>query len=72
MTEQERDLDLQLGDALTIIKFLENIITKADDIVKFVNAGKQGEAFQHIQYYHAEKEKLRQWESKRIDMDGRC
>jgi hypothetical protein len=72
MTEQERDLDLQLGDALTIIKFLENIIEKADDIVKFISEGKQGEAFQSVQFYMAEIEKLRQWSSKQIDMDGRC
>jgi hypothetical protein len=72
MTELERNLDLQLGDALTTIKFLENIIAKAQNIVKFVNEGKQGEAFQQIQYFDAEKEKLRQWQSKQIDMDGRC
>jgi hypothetical protein len=72
MTEQERDLDLQLGDALSRIKLLENIIEKADGIVKFVSEGKQGEAFQRMQFYMAEIEKLRQWDSRQIDMDGRC
>jgi hypothetical protein len=72
MTEQERELDLQLGDALTKISLLNEIIKVAGDIVKFVEQGKQGEAFQQVQFYHAKIEKLRQWETKRIDMEGRC
>ena len=72
MTEQERELDLQLGDALTKISFLNEIVKVAGDIVKFVEQGKHGEAFQQVQFYYAKIEKLRQWDSKRIDMEGRC
>jgi hypothetical protein len=72
MTELERDLNLQLGDALSKIKLLEGVVEKANDIVKFVSVGKQGEAFQHIQFFDAEKEKLRQWGYKQVDLGGRC
>jgi hypothetical protein len=72
MTEQERELDLQLGDALTKIKMLEEVIKHANNIIKFVEQGKYGDAYRDIQFYYAGLEQLRQWQSKQIDMDGRC
>ena len=58
---------INLEQATERINLLENIIKKADDIVKFVEQGKQGEAFQHIQYYMAQIEKLRQWDEKNAE-----
>lgn len=53
-----------LQQAIERINLLENIIEKAGDVIKFVEQGKQGEAFQHIQYYMAKIEQLRQWDEK--------
>jgi hypothetical protein len=72
MDEQTRELDLQLGDALTELELCRAAITEAIVICDDIDQGRYGDALVHTHKFYAKLEAIRQYKAKHIDMDGRC
>ena len=64
MTDEERELDLRLGDALARVDLLTEIVAEATVICQDVEHGRYGDALMHNQKFWAKLEKLRQYEEK--------
>ena len=64
MDEETRELDLQLGDALTELDLYRDAIDEAIIICNDVDGGQYGDALVHVQKFHAKVEAIRQWKEK--------
>ena len=72
MDEETREIDLQLGDALSELSLYKDAVNEASVVCDDVDNGRYGDALVHVQKFHAKMEAIRQYKAKYVDMDGRC